>query len=227
MFEDERNKKALELKGRDINFDKLKDDMYNVDKEKERYESFVKQQELLLNNLDENVSKIDSYDKVTYKLKGFNKLLGNSFKYIGLLLVNPLKGLIPGIATQTLITKNLVHNLYNNLFWEENKKTIYEAIDYSNDINNAINNLDMTSFLIDSTLEEVILLKERYKKEFSKYDYAFSDYNDTIKKLNKIENSVMSSKIKIDSMKLKMKENEKLNTNRLKKIKKLNTSDNN
>ena len=114
-------------------------------------------------------------------MKGFNKLLNNSFKYLGLLLVNPLKGVIPGIAMQTLITKNLVHNLYNNLSWEEERKMIYESIDYSVSISNAIDNLDYTSSLVDSTLEEIMLLKSKYNKDFSKYSENISGYKDVIK----------------------------------------------
>lgn len=223
-FEDDKTKKAEELKERDINFDKLKDNIYDVDRENERYEGFVQKQQLFLNELEEKVSKIDSYEKVTYRLKGFNQLLGNSFKYLGLLLINPLKGLIPGIATQTVVTKNVVHNLYNNLEWEENRRMIYEAVDYSTSINSAINNLDDTSSLVNSTLDDVIRLKRKYKKEFGKYEGSFSSYNDAIKKLNKIENAVLGNKIKIDMMKTRMKEKERQNSSKLKMVKKLNGS---
>ena len=225
-FEDEKNKKLEELKRRNIDFDKFKDDLYNIDKEKESYDSFVKQQEEFLKKLEENISKIDSFERVNYKLKGFNKLLNNSFKYLGLLLVNPLKGVIPGIATQTLITKNLVHNLYNNLSWEEERKLIYESIDYSGTISNAIDNLDYTSSLVDSTLEEIVLLKNKYEMNFNRYSENISDYKDSIKKLNKIENAVLGSKIKIETMKFKMQEKEIINKNKMKMVKKLNENAN-
>ena len=160
-------------------------------------------------------------------MKGFNQLLGNSFKYLGLLLVNPLKGLVPGIATQTILTKNMIHNLYANLEWEENRKMVYEAIDYSTSINAAINNMDDTASLVDSTLEEIVSLKAKYQEKFRDYDSSFSSYRDAIKKLNKIENAVLGSKIKIDSLRTKMKEKERKNSSKLKMVKKLNTSNNN
>lgn len=225
-FEDYKAKKIEELKGRDIDFDKLRDSVYNIDRDKEQYDSFVKSQELFLSELDDKISKIDSYERVSYRLKGFNQLLGNSFKYLGLLLVNPLKGLIPGIATQTLVTKNLVHNLYNNLQWEENRKMVYEAIDYSNSINTAINNLGETSSLIDSTLDDIIRLKKQYKKEFSRYEGSFSGYKDAVKKINKIENAVFGSKIKVELMQARMKEKERQNNEKMKRVKKLNSSNN-
>ena len=226
-YEEYKNEKAEELKQRDIDFDKLKNEVYDVDKESERYNDFVKKQEMFLSDLDSKIHKISSYEKVDYKLKGFNQLLGNSFKYLGLLLMHPLKSFLPGIAIHTLITKNTISNLYKNLEWEENRRMIYQAIDYSDEINRAINNLDVTSSLIDSTLEDISRLKNRYKKEFSKYEYSFSGYRDAISKINKIENAVLGNKIKVIMMQERMKEKERQNDNKLKMIKKLNNSSNN
>lgn len=217
-----KDNKVKELKDRDIDFEELKNKIYSLDNDNEKYINFVNKQDLFLRVLEEKISKIDSYERVTYRLKGFNQLLGNSFKYLGLLLINPLKGVVPGIVSQTLITKNVVKNLYNNLEWQENKKMVYEAIDYSSSIKNAINDLSNTSSLIDTTLEDIILLKEKYKKEFSKYENSFSEYNEAIKKLNKIENSVLNSKIKLGMIQTRMKEKEKINDNKLKKVKELN-----
>jgi zinc transport system permease protein len=63
---------------------------------------------------------------------------------------------------------------------------VYEAIDYSTSINIAINNLDMTATVIDSTLEDISKLKNKYINEFSKYEVSFASYKDAIKKINKI-----------------------------------------
>jgi len=204
-LEEERDKRVEDLRQRDIDFDKMKNDVYDVDREKDRYDNFVREQELFLKKLGEKVNQIDSHERVTYRLKGFNQLVGNSFKYLGLLLVNPLKGLIPGIATQTMVTRNMIHNLYNNLEWQEDRKMIYEAIDYSLSIKAAIDNLDDTSILVNSTLEDVMRLKMKYMSEFSKYEKEIPGYRDTIRKINKIENAMLGSKIKIELMKQKMK----------------------
>ena len=141
--------------------------------------------------------------------------------------MHPLKSFLPGIAIHTLITKNTICNLYNNLEWEENRRMVYEAIDYSEEINRALNNLDLTSVLIDSTLENIVRLKARYQKEFSSYEYSFSSYSETIKKLNKMENAVLGNKIKIMKLQKQMKEKERQNNNKLKIVKKLNNSSNN
>ena len=222
-YQNYKSKQVEELKERDIDFEKLKEGVYDFEKEQEKYDSFVKQQEALLQNLEEKISDIDSYEEVTYRLKGFNQLLGNSFKYIGLLLVNPLKGLIPGIATQTVVTKNLIQNLYNNLEWQEDRKTVYKAIDYSNSIGVVINNLDDMSSLINSTLDDVVRLKNKYIREFSQYEKSFPNYKESIRKINKIQNAVLGSKIKVDLIRSRMKVKEKENQNKMKKVKKMNS----
>ena len=103
---------------------------------------------------------------------------------------------------------------------------VYDSIDYSFTISNAINDLDYTTSLVDSTLEEIVLLKDKYKKDFDKYSLDISSYKDTIKKLNKIENAVLGSKVKIETMKVKMKEKEIVNNKKMKMVKKLNESAN-
>ena len=123
-YDNYKREQELELKDRDINFNSLKNSVYDVNKEKERYENFLKKQELFLRELESKIHTIDSAERVKYKLEGFNSLVGNSFKYVGLMLMSPLKGLFPSIATQTVVTKGIIHNLYNNLEWEENKKRI-------------------------------------------------------------------------------------------------------
>ena len=226
-YEDYKTKKEEELKERDIDFEKLKSKVYDVDRESSRYDSFVLEQEHFLKELDAKISKIDSHEQVTYRLKGFNQLLGSSFKYLGLLLINPLRGLIPGIATQTIITRNMVRNMRRTLEWETDRKMVYEAIDYSREIDSALGNLNSTASMIDATLDDLAVMKAKYMHDFKKYENSFSGYRDAIRKINKMENAVLGSKIKIEHMQERMKEKERQNKNKLKMVKKLNNSENN
>lgn len=226
-YEDYKTKKEEELKERDIDFEKLKSKVYDVDRESARYDSFVLEQEHFLKELDAKITKIDSHEQVTYRLKGFNQLLGSSFKYLGLLLINPLRGLIPGIATQTIITRNMVRNMRRSLEWETDRKMVYEAIDYSREIDSALGNLNLTASMINATLEDLAAMKAKYMHDFKKYENSFSGYRDAIRKINKMENAVLGSKIKIEHMQERMKEKERQNKNKLKMVKKLNNSENN
>lgn len=222
-FEIEKKNMEKTLKERDINFEKLKDNVYNIDKMNDSYDNFIIKQNALLKTLDEEVSKIDSHEVLSYRLKGFEKYLFTSFKYLGLILMNPLRGVIPGIASQTLITKNVVNNLYKNLKWEENRQVVYDAIDYSSTISHAINDLEFSENAVDDTLEELIRLKMEYNNKFRKYQNDFLEYDNVIKKINDMENKILGNKIKIEIMKNRMKEKERENANKLKLVRKLNT----
>ena len=221
-FEDKKKEEELKLKERDIDFDKLKQEVYNVDYTNRNYDSFVNSQNVILRELDDKVSKISSYEQVDYHLKGFNELFKNSFKYFGLLMVSPLKGVLPAIATETLITGNLIKNLYNNLEWEESKKMIYEAIDYSNIISNAINDLDNTNRIVDMTLDDIVQLKMKYNDKFRMYQGDFLEYREVMQKINDMENKILGNKMKIEMMRKKALEQQMRNSKKLKLVKELN-----
>lgn len=222
-----KKEKEKELKNRDIEFNKLKEAVYNKTYEQRRYDNFISDQHTMMKKLDEQLMKIDSREVVTYKLKGFNQLLGSSFKYLGLLMASPLKGLFPSITMQTLAMRNIIYNLYNSLEWEKEKKIVYETENFSSLINSTINDLEHTLNLVNTTVDDVRNLKDKYIKEFSKDQSSFSEYSEVIKKLNKMENAVLNNKVKIQLMQEKMREKEKENDNKMKMVKKLNCSSNN
>ena len=226
LFQDEKKKEEEKLKERDIDFERLKMDVYNVEATNKEYQEFIQNQNEILKNISDNVNKISSFTQVDYHMKGFNELFRNTFKYFGLLMINPLKGIIPSIATETLITGNLIKNLYKNLEWKETKRTVYEAMDYTSIINNAINDLDSTSMIVDTTLDNIVHLKMKYNERFSEYQGDFLEYKEVMQKINDMENKILGNKIKIEMMKKKTIEQKKINEDKLKLVKKLNEKEN-
>ena len=222
-FEEYKNLQVLELEKRDIDFEKLKKDVYNISRVNESYNYFVEQQVKYLDELNKKVADISSYEDVSYRLRGFNEFLLNSFKYVGLLMLNPLKGVIPSIATETILTRNIVSNLYKNIGYVETKKMIYEAIDYSSEIKMAIANIESTANLVDMTLDDLVKLKIKYNEQFKKYQGDFSEYEEVIRKINDMENKILGNKIKIEIMKKRMYETEQINAKKLIKVKELNS----
>lgn len=222
-FEEYKNLQVLELEKRDIDFEKLKKDVYNISRVNESYNYFVEQQVKYLDELNKKVADISSYEDVSYRLRGFNKFLLNSFKYVGLLMLNPLKGVVPSIATETVLTRNVVSNLYKNMGYVENRRMIYDAIDYSSEIKMAIANIESTSNLVDMTLDDLVKLKIKYNEQFKKYQGDFSEYEEVIRKINDMENKILGNKIKIEIMKKRMYEKEQINAKKLIKVKELNS----
>ena len=224
-YNEYKNQQLEELKKRDINFDKLSRDVYNLDNAKDSYDRFVREEEKTLEELNQKLFKIDSHEVINFELVGFNELLKNSFKYLGLLMVNPLKGVIPSIATKTVITANVVENLYHNLHWEEKKRLVYETIDFSSEINSALSDLDLMNGMVDKTLEQLAIMKDGYNKQFKKYQNDFTSYNDVINKINDMENKILGNKIKIEIMKKRTIEKQRINDQKLHLVKKLNKSE--
>ena len=221
-FEDEKQKELARLKERDIDFEKLKSDVYNVKAVNSGYEQFVASQAELIRKIDEDVSKINHYERVDYHLKGFGELFRNSFKYFGLLMVSPLKGIIPSIATETLLTGNLIKNLYRNLEWEESRKMVYEAVDYTSMLSSAINDLDGTNRIVDATLDDIVHLKMQYNEKFKKYQGDFLEYRDIMRKISDMENKILGNKIKIEMMRQRALEQQRINDKKMVLVKKLN-----
>ncbi len=221
-YEEEKKKKAAELKERDIDFEEFKKKVNNVSSLSEGYENFIHEQNQIIMTMEEKINEINSYERVTYSFRGFGTLLANSFRYLGLMLVNPLKGLFPNIAIQTLATRRLIGDLFDSMHLEENRRTIYEATDFSQEINVALNDIDYTEGLIDKSLNDILVLKGKFKEKFEKYNSDIEAYKDAIKKLNKIENAIVNNKIKVGIIRTKMKENERINEQKMAKVRKLN-----
>ena len=179
-YEEEKKKKAAELKERDIDFEEFKKKVNNVSSLSEGYENFVYEQNQMIKTMEERINEINSYERVTYSFKGFGALLANSFKYLGLMLMNPLKGMFPNIAIQTLATRKLIGNLFDSMHLEENRRTIYEATDFSQEINLALNDIDYTEGLIDKSLDDILILKGKFKEKFEKYNSDINAYKDAI-----------------------------------------------
>jgi len=224
-YEDERKKRSEILKAKKIDFEKFKLSVYNYKTIDGNYSNFVKKQNFVINELSSKIGEINSYEKVEYIFKGYRKILANSFKYIGLLLLSPLKGIMPGIATQTIITKNVLDNLKKSFALEERRKIVYEAIDYEAEINRVVNDIDYMRMVVDSSLDDVANLKRKYNEYFRKDECTYHEYREVIKQLNKIENSIIGNKVKIEIMKEKMYENKKNNDNTMVKVRKLNVKE--
>ena len=221
-YEDYKNSKMEELKKRDISFDKLNKKVYAIDDVNNAYSRFVNDEQKYLDEISKKVSKVDSHEEIDVRLVGFNKLLTKSFKYLGLLMISPLKGVIPTIVTETIITSNVIKNLSKNLHWETKKKMVYEAIDFSSEIDMAISDLDSTDNMVDKTLEELALMKDSFNKNFKQYQNEFVKYDEVINKINDMENKILGNKIKIEIIKKRSLEQKLKNSKKLVMVKKLN-----
>ena len=120
----------------------------------------------------------------------------------------------------------MLKGVYQKVHWEETKKTVYEATDYSSSINQVIDDMDYISNSIDDNLDKLIKLKEIYNKRFKKYQNDNIEYKKVIDMINDMENKMLGNKIKVEIMKKKALEQKKANDKKLVLVNKLNEEQN-
>ena len=144
ILQKENEDKIEEYGIRDKKFDDIKLDMIkglDINKDLE-YE--IDKQNKYFNELMSKISVINREEYITRHLKGVGNLIGQSLKYMGLMMLSPFCGMLPGIAMQTLATKKLIGNAYKKLHFEEEKHVRYSAINYDSELNHHIVSVSYT-----------------------------------------------------------------------------------
>lgn len=181
---------------------------YEIDKQNKYFEELMKK-----------ISVIERQEYMTRHLKGVGNLIGQSLKYIGLVILSPFGGMLPGIAMQTLATKKMVGNAYKKLHLEEEKHVRYDAINYDSELNHHIVSIGYTEDLLDDTLKDVKTLKEDF---MIIYNSNIPGYDDTLKNIEKIENKLLHNQNKVSIIKKNLKKSKKLNEDKMIKVRELN-----
>lgn len=215
------DKRSEELASRDQNYKAAKERIINLDEVNKTCNDIINKHNKYLDEILIKSSKIEEKKLVEHKLKGLNSLLTSSLKYIGLLSLTPLRGLIPGIAARTLATRKLVGSMIHNIHYEKEEKIVYSLKNYQSEINNKIFDINSLDKNIDSALSETNTLKEEFKDYFFKYN--LEEYEIAYKKIEKIEEDIIRNKEKMEIIKGRLIKSREINKKNLTKIYKLNS----
>ena len=101
---------------------------------------------------------------------------------------------------------------------EQVKKIEYSAKNYDREIISKISDIEFTYELINDTLYTIKNIKEDF---LLMYNSNIPGYQDTLKKLDKIEEKIINNKYKMDTIKNNLNKTRKLNENKIKKLEKL------
>lgn len=148
-----------ELSARDNRYKEAKEKMINLDEINNECNNIIQRNTKYINELQSKIGTINSKKYTKYKLQGLNNLLSTSLKYIGLLSLTPLRGIIPGIAARTFATRKLVNSMFHNLHYKKQEKIIYSFENYSSEINSKIFNINTIEENIDLALSDITKLK--------------------------------------------------------------------
>ena len=199
--------------------DSIQNRLLNIDYINKSCVNQMNQQNEYLDNLMKKINDISSSEYVTTHIKGFGELVRASFKYLGLLMLNPLKGTLPGIGVEALAAKELVGNLYQNLHLEKTKHIHYSTVNYQNELNSKIRDVEYVDNLLGDSLRDISKLKSDFKLKF---DSSFPSFDSTLDKINKIEHTIVRNQNKVNKIKKRMENSKKINEEKLMRIKKLN-----
>lgn len=214
------NERKIEKFGiRDKKYQEMQSKMGSLNECNQECSLEIQRQNEYLAMMMNKIGKIDKSEYNTYHLKGVFDLLSQSVHYLGLMLVSPFRGMIPGIAIQTLATKRLMGNIYRNLHFEEVHYVQYHAINYEKELNDKLDNIDYVSCLIEDTLQDISYIKEDFLLQ---YDSRIQGYDDTLKKIDKIEEMILRNQNKVSIIKKKLKVYQDANHDKMIRVLKLN-----
>lgn len=203
-------------------FIEIKDNLFKYSFEFSRFNNFIEGQNSIIENMKDKVGEINSYEKKMTKFIGYDKLLFNNLKYISLLLLSPLKGLFPVIATSTLATKSTIDLLKKQVHIEESKQIVYTAENYEKQITTNISSVNDMKYLISSSISDIKKIKEKLQQDKSLSSSL--EYKNIMGKINDIEIVLNNNKNKLDIIETKLNGYKKINSDKLVKVRKLNES---
>jgi len=216
---EENEQKILKYNINNKKYDNIKLEIVNVEEIDKKCFYEIEKQNEYFKELMSKVNYINKEEYVTRHLRGLGDLIAGSLRYMGLIALSPLRGLIPGIAMQAIATKRLIGNIYRNLHYEEVKHIHYETINYDSELNHHLSDVFYTEKLLDSTYRDIEKLKEDFMMQ---YDSKIPGYEDTLKNILNIEKKVIHNQNKIDIIKKNLKKSKKLNEDKIILVKKMN-----
>ena len=172
------NKRVQELSARDKKYKDAKNKIVNLEEVENCCNLIIEKNNNYLEELSKKVDKISERKYVESKLKGMNGFLTSSLRYIWLLSLTPLRGILPGIGARTVATRKLLHNMLKNMHYEKQEKIIYSLGNYESEINNKIYDIDS---LIDVLKKYVSITNRRLTFEYILLDNVNDSKEDALK----------------------------------------------
>ena len=218
-LQEETIEKTRKIADRDKKYKEIQNGMFNIASiQKSCEEEMDKQNEFFI-DLMEKVNKINKEEYVTHHLRGLGDVVGMSLRYVGMMLLSPFRGTVPGIGAQTLATRMMLGNMYRNLHWEEENHVRYSAIDYDSDISKYLTDVRYTSHLIDDTLDDINRFKEQFMLQ---YDSRIPGYDETLKKIDKLQHIIVRNQNKVHKIEKNLVFARGLNEKKLTHVQELN-----
>lgn len=214
-------KRAKQLSNRDKKYNQYKKKTLNIKEINHKYDQSIKEYNEYQKELLNKINNIDIKTYTEYKLKGMDNFLSTTCRYLGLMALFPLRGIIPRIAMETKNTRKALNTMLDNIHYEKVERKTYEVGNYLNEIDNKIYSIKNVKTDLTKALFEVSKLKEEFKDEFLKYN--LDEYDIAYKKILQIEKNILQNKNRLEEITKGLEDKKKIDVEVLKKVKKLNS----
>lgn len=178
----------------------------------------IEKQNKYFTDLLKKVSIINKEEYTKYKFRSLGNMITDTINYLSTIALSRHLNPVSKIFIRTLAANRLLKNISNNMHVEQVKKIEYSAKNYDREIISKISDIDFTYELINDTLYTIKNIKEDF---LLMYNSNIPGYQDTLKKLDKIEEKIINNKYKMDTIKNNLNKTRKLNENKIKKLEKL------
>ena len=214
-------KRAKQLSNRDKKYNQYKKKTLNIKEINHKYDQSIKEYNEYQKELLNKINNIDIKTYTEYKLKGMDNFLSTTCRYLGLMALFLLRGIIPRIAMETKNTRKALNTMLDNIHYEKVERKTYEVGNYLNEIDNKIYSIKNVKTDLTKALFEVSKLKEEFKDEFLKYN--LDEYDIAYKKILQIEKNILQNKNRLEEITKGLEDKKKIDVEVLKKVKKLNS----
>lgn len=219
---EKQDKKIERVKDRDENYSLFQEKLDGVSRVDSECKLIIDKQNDYVKALFNRINHISSERVIEYQVRGINNLLETTILYVALLAANiqlQLSG--RGMTARAMATRRMLANIRRQMNQDPLRveKIRYQAEDFENEIFAHIDDLGSAIKVIDETIGDI----GKYRKEFEeKYKGIVTGYEEVLSKLNEVEKMVFDSKQKALAVQAKLEESEKINSDKLVRVKALN-----
>jgi hypothetical protein len=138
--------------------------------------------------------------------------------YIGIMMAMPFRNRRNQNMARVLLTGQMLRNFNRNKL-RPFEKIKYEAVDLTSEIYSHLDEVDIVSSVVNSTLNEVRTIKEEFKREFEGRVPGFEEVE---AKLLEVERMVLASKKQLERTEDNLNRSLSENNKKLVRVKELN-----
>lgn len=184
---------------------------------------YLNTQQEYLSKILQNVSKIETKKRTRYFFNGFSNYFSSGLEYLSLLMLKPFRGNTLSMAMSIASARKMVSDARSSIRLEAMTKLVYEAYDYKEELKRNLYDLEYMENNVHDVLQNIASLKAEFSQTFSFYKEE-AKYKTIFDRIQKVEKVVLANQKYLDQLLEKNKEAERLNEEKLVKVKKLNIS---